>query len=82
MADQIDQAKSRYEAELKRQLQLAGRPELAAHQVASKEHYSIFREHELRGRAAKSAITALKHRALRRNPQVVGHGRPAEGAVR
>lgn len=74
MADQIDQARTRYETELKRQQQLAGRPELATYQGAAEERDSINREHQLRGDAAKSAITALKHRALRRNPQVVGHG--------
>jgi len=74
MADQIDQARTRYETELKRQQQLAGRPELSAYQGAAEERDSMIREHQLRGAAAKSAITALKHRALRRNPQVVGHG--------
>lgn len=74
MADQIDQARYRYETELKRSQKLAARPELAAWQAAAEERDSIIAEHQLRGDAAKSALTALKYRSLRRNPQVVGHG--------
>ena len=74
MADAIDSAEKDYERTLKRQIKLAASQPLATSLEKIAEDSSIRDEHKVRGTAAGLTYEGLKHRVLRRNPGVAGHG--------
>lgn len=74
IADQIDTAKKTYEKHAKHTVGLAAHPTIRDHERAANEAESITSEHARRGEAAANRFAALKWRALRNNPGVVGHG--------
>jgi len=73
-ADLIAAYRQRYRRAERGHIRLARSPSLARHAQAAETAASIEREQEGRGEAAGQAVSALKYRMLRRNPQVVGHG--------
>ena len=77
IADAIDTAEKDYERTIKRQTNLAASAPLKTALEKTAEDESIRQEHEVRGQAALLTYEGLKHRVLRRNPGVAGHG-PAD----
>ncbi|MET4781616.1 hypothetical protein [Glaciihabitans sp. UYNi722] len=78
IADAIDTAEKDYERTIKRQTALAGSQPLRVALEKQAEDESIRDEHEVRGQAALLTYEGLKHRVLRRNPGVAGHGPATE----
>ncbi len=78
IADAIDTAEKDYERTLKRQSTLAASTPLKAALKKIAEDESIRNEHDVRGQAALLTYEGLKHRVLRRNPGVAGHGPATE----
>jgi len=78
IADAIDTAEKDYERALKRQTNLAASAPLKTALEKIAEVESIRREYEVRGQAALLTYEGLKHRVLRRNPGVAGHGPATE----
>lgn len=78
IADAIDTAEKDYERTLKRQTKLAASTPLKTALERIAEDESIRYEHEVRGQAALLTYEGLKHRVLRRNPGVAGHGPAVE----
>ncbi|PPI21271.1 hypothetical protein [Rathayibacter sp. AY1B5] len=81
-SDEVDDLlgtfEQRYEKELRRTARLSSGNSLMRHEEQTKSSESIRAEHTERGKAATFSYAALKARILRRNPGVVGHGRPPE----
>lgn len=84
VADQIDAAQEDYGRELARTQKLSTHPELVRHASSRAEAASIRAEHQARGRAAATHLSALKWRVLGNNPGIAGHGtsRGARGGDR
>lgn len=78
IADAIDTAEKDYERTLKRQTTLAASAPLKTALEKIAEDESIRSEHKVRGDAALLTYEGLKHRVLRRNPGVAGHGPAAD----
>ncbi|MET4782425.1 hypothetical protein [Glaciihabitans sp. UYNi722] len=78
IADAIDTAEKDYERTIKRQTTLAASAPLKAALEKIAEDESIRGEHDVRGQAALLTYEGLKHRVLRRNPGVAGHGPAVE----
>jgi hypothetical protein len=78
IADAIDTAEKDYERTLKRQTSLAASAPVKAALEKITEDESIRAEHDVRGQAALLTFEGLKHRVLRRNPGVAGHGPAVE----
>jgi len=78
IADAIDTAEKDYERTLKRQTALAASAPLRTALEKIAEDESIRNEHDVRGQAALLTYEGLKHRVLRRNPGVAGHGPAVE----
>ena len=74
IADQIDAAEASYVTEAARATRLAGGRQVRRFNESTAESDSIKTEHTQRGEAAATRFRALKWRAMRGNPGVVGHG--------
>lgn len=73
-ADVIDNAEKYYRHALKRQPKLAAASVLREHLRAGATVASLSTEYTARGNAAQTTFEGLKHRTLRLNPGVAGHG--------
>ena len=74
VADLLAHYDRRYRQALRVHRDASAAKPIAAFAAASAEADSITSEYEHRGDAAVHKVEACKHRMLRRNPQVVGHG--------
>ena len=74
VADLLAHYDRRYRQALRVHRKASAAKPIAVFAAASAEADSITSEYEHRGDAAVHKVEACKHRMLRRNPQVVGHG--------
>jgi len=81
VADLLATYDRRYRIALKRHARASKARPISRYAAADTEAASIEREYAHRGDAAVRKVEACKHRMLRRNPQVVGHGDAADTAT-
>lgn len=80
VADLLATYDRRFRVALRRHKRASRAKPITVHEAATAETESIEREYGHRGDAAVRKVEACKHRMLRRNPQVVGHGDVAADA--
>jgi hypothetical protein len=78
VADLLATYDRRYRVALRRHARASKARPIGQYAAADTEAASIEREYAHRGDAAVRKVEACKHRMLRRNPQVVGHGDAAD----
>jgi len=81
VADLIGQYHRRYRRARRRFAGISKWSAFTKRDAYLEEAASILREYSGRGSAAGHSVSSLKHRMLRRNPQVVGHGEAAPEAA-
>lgn len=82
IADLIDHTRADYVRAESEHRRMAGDPSWRVRAKARADEASVRAEHGHRGRAAQDHVQALKHRVLRSNPQVAGHGPGTQAAGR